>query len=341
MKKHKRVTIYDLATALGISASYVSRALNDHPSISEKIKLLVKTTAQQLNYKHNSNAANLRKGASNTIGVVVPKINESFFSTAIAGIEEACVEYKHSLIICQSGESFEKEVAAIEKLISLNVDCIIISISAETKTTAHLQEVENNNIRLVQFDRTADNIDSYKVLNDNREAAAKAVKHLVEKGYKHIAYIGGPEHLSVFRERKEGFLAAIQEAGLIIPWNYITGDALTKEKGKQVATALLTLKQPPDAIFTVTDYVALGVLQAATVMGIKVPEQLGVFGFANEIFAEMLSPGLSSIEQNAKTLGKHAAYCYFRHILTEKGTAIPHKEIITCDIIIRETSSGK
>src|ERR1044072_3092678 len=105
----KRVTIYDLANELGISASYVSKALSNHPSLSEKIKLAVKKKAAELNYKQNSHAANLRQGLSKTIGVIVPHIDQSFFSEAIAGIEEVCFENNYSLIICQSHELFKQE----------------------------------------------------------------------------------------------------------------------------------------------------------------------------------------------------------------------------------------
>ncbi|MCF6403783.1 LacI family transcriptional regulator [Chitinophaga filiformis] len=331
MKKNKRVTIYDLANELGISASYVSRALNNHPGISEKMKQMVQLKAQALNYRHNTNAANLRKGASSTIGVIVPKINENFFSNAIAGIEEACTEHQHHLIICQSDESYEKEVAAVQKLINLNVDCIIISVSAETSRFKHLEEIMHNNIQLVQFDRTAEVINSCKVENDTRDAARQAVLHLLAKGYKRIAYIGGPEQLPTFRDRKEGFLSAMEAADIVVPWNYIVGNVLTKEKGIAVAMDLLQLKNPPDAIVTVTDYVALGVLQAAGQLGITVPDQLGVFGFANEIFAELISPGLSSVEQHAKVMGRRAADCYFEG--KEAGT-----EVIKCEVLVRRTT---
>jgi LacI family transcriptional regulator len=331
MKKNKRVTIYDLADALGISASYVSRALNNHPTISEKMRQMVQQKAQALNYRHNTNAANLRKGASSTIGVIVPKINENFFSNAIAGIEEACAEHKHHLIICQSDESYEKEVAAVEKLINLNVDCIIISISAETSRFMHLKEIVHNNIPLVQFDRTAEAINSCKVENDTRDAARLAVSHLLSRGYNRIAYIGGPEHLPTFRDRKEGFLSAMEEAGLIVPWNYVVDNVLTKEKGIAIAQGLLQLKNPPDAIVTATDYVALGVLQTAGALGFNVPQQLGVFGFANEIFAGLISPSLSSIEQHAKVMGRRAADCYF-------GGAEAETVVIKCEVIARGTT---
>src|SRR5215216_4471672 len=177
----KRVTIYDLAKELGISASYISKALNDHPAISEKVKAAVRKKALELNYKQNTHAANLRQGSSKTIGVIVPHINQSFFSEAIAGIEEVCFVNHHSLIICQSHESFKQECKAIDTLIHQNVDCILISVSAETKSSSHLLTIKQNNVALIQFDRYIDELESYKVLNDNEEAAYKVVKNLIKE----------------------------------------------------------------------------------------------------------------------------------------------------------------
>jgi DNA-binding LacI/PurR family transcriptional regulator len=335
----KRVTIYDLAKELGISASYISRALNDHPSISEKVKETVKKKAIELNYKHNSQAANLRQGSSKIIGVIVPHINQSFFSEAIAGMEEACFENNHSLIICQSHESFAHECKAIDTLIHQNVDCILISISAETQSSAHLETVIENNIELIQFDRCIDQLDSYKVLNDNEETSYKVVKDLIKAGYKKIAYVGGPAHLTLFKNRKEGYIKAIKEARLVIPYNYIVEDALSKERAMEAATELLTFPEPPDAFFTVSDHQSLGILQVADSLGIKMPEQLGIFGFANEYFTEITKPALSSVDQKSKELGKCAANLYFEKILKGKGEVCTNKkEIIKSEIIIRQSS---
>jgi len=344
----KRVTIYDLAKELGISPSYISKALNNHPSISTKIKQVVQSKAAELNYKQNSHAANLRQGSSKTIGVIVPHINQSFFSEAIAGIEEVCFENKHGLIICQSHESFKQECLAIDTLIHQNVDCILISISAETLSTAHLQTIKNNNIRLIQFDRYSEGLDSYIVSNDNEEASYSAVNNLIKQGYKKIAFTGGPEHLGVFKKRKEGYLRAISEAELIIPYNYVVSDVLSKEKAMKVAMKLLSLKEPPDAFFAVSDHQSLGILQVAESLNIKVPQQLGIFGFANEAFTEIIKPSLSSVDQNSKELGRHAANVYFEKILKNKIGRVNKREVrqseanknevIKSEIIARQSS---
>jgi LacI family transcriptional regulator len=348
--KSKRVTIYDLAKELGISASYISKALNNHPSISEKIKQTVKKKAAELNYKQNSHAANLRQGLSKTIGVIVPHIDQRFFSEAIAGIEDVCFENNHGLIICQSHESFNKECLAIDTLIHQNVDCILISISAETRSSDHLQTIKENNIELIQFDRYIDDLDSYKVFNDNEEASYNIARTLIEQGYKKLAFIGGPEHLAIFKKRKAGYLKAIKEAQLIIPYNFIVTDALSKEKAFEVAMELLTFKEPPDAFFTVSDHQSLGVLHAAESLNIKIPEQLGIFGFANEAFTELIKPSLSSVDQKSKELGRRAANVYFEKLLKNKSSKSSKKEIkqndikseiVKSEIIVRESSVRK
>jgi len=349
--KSKRVTIYDLAKELGISASYISKALNDHPSISEKIKQTVKKKASELNYKQNTHAANLRQGLSKTIGVIVPHIDQRFFSEAIAGIEEVCFKNNYGLIICQSHESFKQECLAIDTLINQNVACILISIAAETRTAAHLQTIKENNIELIQFDRYIDDLDSHKVINDNEEASYNVVINLIKQGYKKIAFTGGPDHSTIFKKRKEGYLKAIKEAQLVIPYNYVVSDVLAKEKAMEVAMELLTFKEPPDAFFTVSDRQSLGILEVAESLKIKVPEQLGIFGFANEAFAEMIKPSLSSVDQKSKELGRHAANVYFEKILKNKSGRTTKKEtgkteaikneVIKSEIIVRQSSIRK
>lgn len=335
----KRITIYDIAGQLGMSASYVSRALNNHPSVSARIREQVKKKATELNYKHNSHAANLRQGVSKTIGVIVPRINHSFFSDVIAGIEEVCFENNYSLIICQSHESFRQECKVIETLIHQNVDCIIISISAETKSPEYLEEIISNNIELIQFDRCLDSVEGYKVINNNKEVSYRAVNSLIDQGYKKIAFIGGPDHLNVFKDRKAGFIEAVKEAELDIPPNFIVDNALSREDVISVARELLNLKERPDAFFTVSDHQSLAVMQVAESLKIRIPGELGIFGFANEAFTEIVKPTLSSIDQRSKELGKGAANVYFKNILHRKEDKQSDKiKLFESEVIIRESS---
>lgn len=337
-KKEKRVTIYDIAASLGIAPSSVSKALNDQPSVSDKIKAIVKAKVREMNYVSNSNAANLRRGGSRTIGVVVPKINTVFFSEAIAGMEEVCFEHNHNLIICQSAESYVKEVKAVETLIRQNVDCIIISLSKETIITSHLEDILRQRIPLIQFDRVNDTIPCHTVVNDNRMAAYKAVKHLIAAGYKKIAFFAGAKLVPTFQERKEGYLMAIKEADLNIPYNYIVDNTTSTEESIKAASILLESKDAPDAFFAVSDYAALGALKAAAALGLQVPGQVGVVGFSNEPFTELISPGISTINQNSRVMGRETAAIYFHHILVQRMQENYSNKVISCDLIIRGSS---
>jgi len=338
MKSRKRATIYDLAKELGISPSYVSKALNNHPSVGESTRQRVRQKAEELNYKHNSHAANLRRGQSKTIGVVVPHINQSFFSDAISGIEEVCFAYDHSLVICQSHESFDKEGKAIETLIHQNVDCILISNAEETNSPDHLLQIRKNHIPVIQFDRCLDNFDSFKVVNDNRNVTYDAVRTLIREGYKNIAFFGGPARVKTFQDRKDGFIAAIAEANLPIPYNFIVDNTLTRERAKQAALPLLRLPHRPDAIFSVSDYQSLGVMDAASTLGINIPTDLGVFGFADETFSQLITPSLSTIDQHSLDLGRKAAELYFQRIYQQDAPPKTETIVIPSEIRIRQSS---
>lgn len=337
-RQDKRITIYDIATELDIAPSSVSKALNDQPTVSKRTKELVKAKARELDYKHNTHAANLRMGFSQAIGVVVPKINTSFFSGAIAGMEELCFEHGHQLIICQSDESYIKEIQAVETLLRNNVDCIIISLSSESTNKDHIRGIANQHVHLIQFDRVDPSINSFRIVNDNKVAAYKAVRHLIDQGYQRIALLGGVDQLLVYKERKEGYLQAVREAGMAIPYSYVVDDALSTNKGMEAASCLLNEKVSPDAFFVTSDYAALGVLRAASALGLQVPQQIGIMGFANEPFTELVSPSISSVDQKSRLLGREAINIYFKNILEGKAMSASKELVIPSELIIRASS---
>lgn len=339
--KEKRVTIHDIAREVGLAPSSVSKALNNLPSISDRIKALVQAKAKELNYIHNSSAANLRRGTSRLIGVIVPRINAAFFSDVIAGIEEKCFENNHRLIICQSNEIFVKEVQAVETLIQQNVDCIIMSLSQETKTNEHLKQIVDRNIHLIQFDRVDESFESHLIINDNEMAAYKAVKHLLSQGYKQIAFFGGAQHIPVYKERKKGYLAALKEAGITVPHNYVVDDVNKKDAASQAATELLAQASFPDAFFAVSDHAALGILNAVKLAGKSVPCEVGIIGFANEAFTDATSPTLSSVDQQSKKMGLAASDLFFNNLNDKNLQASkmkPVKIIIESSMVLRDSS---
>ena len=340
MRNKKRTTIYDIAEKLNIAASSVSRALNNSSHINEATKRLILKTANELNYKQNTLASNLRKGKSKTIGVVVPFINQNFFSNVIAGIEEESYQKGYNLIICQSNELQSKEIKCVNTLINQHVDCIIISVAADSTEYQHLQNVIDHGIRLIQFDRVKNELETLKVINDNELASFEAVSHLIEQGYKRIALLEGPQNLQIFRQRKTGYLNALALHNIPVSDNLIIENAWTKELGAKATRKLLNLVEPPDAIFASTsDFSALGVLEVASAMGIKVPSALGICGYSNEAFTEITSPSITTIDQFSVYMGKTVAGLYFQEIENKEDTEVLPKIIsIKPELIIRSST---
>jgi LacI family repressor for deo operon, udp, cdd, tsx, nupC, and nupG len=340
MNQKKRSTIYDIAAKLNIAASSVSRALNNKGNINEATRKLVMATAAELNYKHNAIASNLRRGRSKTIGVIVPRINQNFFSNVIAGIEEASYQKGYNLIICQSNESHEKEIQCVNTLINQHVDCIIISVAADGSDYKHLQNVIDSGIQLIQFDRVADELETLKVINDTEQVSMEAVSHMIEQGYKRIALLEGPQNLDIFKQRKIGYLNALKKYNMPVIDELVIENAWTKELGAKATKRLLSLSNPPDAIFaSSSDFSALGVLEVASAMGIKVPSELGICGYSNEDFTEITSPSITTIDQFSIYMGKTVADLYFREMNLDESYPTPKTISIKPKLIIRKSTS--
>jgi LacI family repressor for deo operon, udp, cdd, tsx, nupC, and nupG len=338
----KRTTIYDIAKKLNVTPSSVSRALNNSGYVNETTKNLILKTAAELNYKRNTLASNLRMGQTKTIGVVVPRINQNFFSNVIAGIEDITYQKGYNLIICQSDEQYEKEVKCVNTLINQHVDCIVISVSADSYNYDHLRNVIDQGIQLIQFDRVADELETLKVINDNEQASYEAICHLIDQGYKKIALLEGPQNLNIFRQRKSGYLAALSKFKIPVNEAFVIENAWTKELGAEATRNLLSLPEPPDAIFASTsDFSALGVLEVANALAIKVPEQLGICGYSNEAFTEITSPSITTIDQFSIDMGKAVANLYFDEVENKQAAAKPKTISIKPQLIIRRSTNKK
>ncbi|RZK41471.1 MAG: LacI family transcriptional regulator [Pedobacter sp.] len=339
MKSQKRTTIYDIAKKLNLNASSVSRALSNNSNVSEATRKLILKTAKELNYKQNSLASNLRKGHNQTIGVIVPRINQNYFSNIIAGLEEVTYQKGYNLIICQSNESYAREVKCVNTLINQHVSCIIISVSADFQDDSHLKNVIEQGIQLIQFDRVADNLETFKVLNDNEQASMEAVSHLIEQGYKRIALLEGPQNLNIFKQRRDGYITALKKHDFEVLPELMIENAWTKELGAVATRKLLSLPNPPDAIFASTsDFSALGVLEVAHKMGVVVPDELGICGYSNESFTEITTPSITTIDQYSVSMGKTIANLFFQEIKPENRDAEPKVVSIKPKLIVRSST---
>ena len=253
----KKATVHDIALKLGITASTVSRALNDHPRISAATKKLVLKTAKEVNYQPNHIAAALRMGKSRLIGVIVPTANRNFFSSVVRGIDEIADALGYRVILCQSYENYEKEVQTINALLSARVDGIIVSIAKNTEKFDHFQRVIDKGIPLVLFDRITDQIEVNQVVIDDYWASYKAVEHLIAQGYRKIAHFTSPRKINIYKERLRGYMDALTEHGLSVDPHLIVESNMQLEDGQQSARHLLDKAVEFDAIFSAADYAAM------------------------------------------------------------------------------------
>lgn len=312
----KKVTISDIAQKLDMTASTVSRALANNTRVSKATRDKVQLMAKEMGYQPNVMAASLRKGTSDTIGMIVPRINRHFFSNVISGVEEILNPAGYNLVIIQSGELLSREVKAVESLMRNRVAGVIVSLSLQTKSYEHLQDVISHNIPLVQFDRVSKELSGPKIVNDNYTGGYLATRHLIKCGFNHIAHFSGSSDLKAYGERKAGYLAALKEAGYPIDENLIIDNVITRDAGYSEIQRLISSSNA-DAVFCAGDYSALGAMEGLRTANYIIPEQFGIVGFANEPFAELMYPPLSSVEQNALEMGNKVAAAMIKAINRE------------------------
>jgi len=300
-----KVTIVDIARKLKVTPSTVSRALANNERVSLKTRELVKKTAREMGYQPNVIASSLRKGTSDTIGMVVPRINRHFFSHVICGVEEVLNTAGYNLTILQSSEKYESEVKAVDTLLKSRVAGVIISHSLETTNFDHLKHVSDV-LPLVQFDRVNVSLPGPKIVNDNYNGAFMATEYLVECGYQKFVHLTGNDNTHIYKERKQGFIDALNEAKVAASDIEVIESALTREAGYNTIKDLLQ-KQHFDAVFCAGDYVALGAIEALKEAQIKIPDKVGVVGFADEPFAELMAPSMSTVDQRGEEMGRITA----------------------------------
>jgi DNA-binding LacI/PurR family transcriptional regulator len=338
--RSNQITIKDIARILGISASTVSRALKDHPDINTDTKKAVNELAEQLKYQPNAVALSLKNSRSKTIGIIIPEIVHYFFSTVISGIEDIASQKGYTAIICQSNESFEREVANTNTLSLHRVDGILISVSKESKSFSHFENLQQGGVPLVFFDRVAPGIEADQVVIDDAEASYQATRHLIESGCKYIVHFAGPQNLLIGQQRLQGYLDAHKETGMPVDKKLII-EADTFEKAQIVAAQLLDTNVVFDGIFAVNDMTAIGAMGIIQKRGIKVPDQVAVVGFSDGYLSGITDPHLSSIDQHGYEMGTIAAEMLFNRILHPEQTSVPEIKILNADLIIRGSSSRK
>lgn len=333
-----RTTILDIARELKVAAATVSRALNDHPAISDATREAVKLAAKRMNYQPNKIASSLRSGKSRIIGVIIPSAEINFFGSVIHGIEKIASKNDYNVLIYQSNELYELEKKAVQTFLRSRVDGVLASISKETINLGHYADLKAKGVPLVLFDRANDALQVPAVVINDYQGAFNATKHLIEQGCRRIAHIGGQQHVTNFNQRLRGYIDALNVHNIAVNDDLIIYGKVSIGSGRECMKQLLS--RQPDAVFAVEDFTALGAMQAMKEAGIKIPEDIAIIGFANEMFSEYLTPSLSTVNQHTVRMGEEAASLFFE--LFHKRVSLkaaPRKLILEPEIICRQSST--
>lgn len=337
MPKH-RISLKDMAEQLGVSIATVSRALHESPEIGKEMQAKVKALAKKLNYRPNPFAQSLRSEAPKVIGVVVPNLVTHYYAAVLDGIETEARQAGYSVISANSHERQDDETIAIDNFNSLHVEGIIACLAQETTDYRHFEEIAQMGIPLVFFGRTCMSDKFSCVTANGNEAAQEATQHLIDTGSRRIAFIGGPNHLDMVQRRKHGYLEALRENKIPIERELVACNRIDYEVAKQSALQLLSSPNPPDAILAFNDIITFAAFTAIKQMGLRIPEDVALIGFTDDVHACYVTPRLSAIEDQSELMGKTACQLLLRHI---EGDTKVYRKIVPQKLVIRETSAKR
>jgi LacI family transcriptional regulator len=338
MPKEKEITIYDIAERLHLSVATVSRALKDDAVVSRKTRKRVMDQALLMGYRSNHFARNLRTQRTNTIGVIVPRLNSHFMSAVIAGIESVAGSQGYHLLISQSSESAARERASAKTFYDNRVDGLLVSLAYDTTDTSYFDLFVKKEIPLIFFDRVPTDRKMTSVLIDNRKAACEATKHLADQGCKRIVHITAASALNVYADRLAGYKQALAEKGLKFRPDYVITTNLSQESGADAAAQMLQLTPRPDAAFVANDNCAVGCMMALKKAGYKIPEDFAFIGFNNDPVTTVIEPNLSTVNYPGYLMGETAAINLVHHLNKVIDIGSMTAVLLHTELIIRESS---
>ncbi len=336
---NKRITIQDIAEEVGYSANTVSRALNDKAEIREETKKKILETAEEMGYRPSRVAQRMRSEKTGILGVVVANNANPFFSTVVKGIEKAASNRGYNIILKDSDEDPEKEKEAIEIMLSEQVDGLLVSpVNSEESDISEVTE----GLPFVAFARHFEGLSTDFVLIDDLKAGYLATSHLIENGYQDVGLLNGPLNELSAQERLEGYRKALREDGRNIDSDLIYDGILTMKQGYEAGKEILDSTQPPDAVHTFSDFVALGFMKAVNEASLRIPEDIGIVGFDDIAFSSYARVPLSTIRVPIKKIGEEAVKILLNRIQNkdkEENSEIKRVRLKP-ELIVRQ-SSGK
>jgi LacI family transcriptional regulator len=337
----KEVTIYDIARILEISPATVSRALNDHPAINSKTKILISEKANEMGYRSNTFASNLRRRSTNTLGIIVPRLNSHFMSAVLAGMEQEANESGYNLLISQSLESVKREIANAKTMFNSRVDGLLVSVAYDTDTFDHFENFIKKNIPVLFFDRIIDHPKCSGVAIDNVLAGFEATSHLIEQGCKNILHVTGNLKRNVYSGRLFGYQKAMSENNLASSDDLIFITDLSQEAGITVAQRIDEMKITPDGIFISNDICAVSCMKALTEKGYSIPNDIAVVGFNNDPVSQVIEPNLTTVYYPGHKMGAVAVRSIINHLKGTELIDISNTIMLQSELIVRESSLRK
>lgn len=334
--KKGNLTIKDIAKDLNVSPSTVSRALKDNTDISIETRKLVQDYAKKHKYKPNTLALSLRTQHTNIIGVIVPELANHFFSGVLSGMETVAEERDYHVIVCQSLEDYKKELRNVQTLIKARVCGVLVSQAKSTNDYEHFQELLDNDIPVIFFDRICTGIDTDKVVVDDYSGTFTAVEYMIKTGCKRIAFFSAPFHMEISKNRRNGYLDALRKYHLPVE-DSLVRIADNKLLGYERAMEILQEPSRPDGFMAMNDNTASGILLAAKKLGLKVPGDISICGFSNSNISQDTDPMLTTMDQHPQKVGEEAMRLLLEKIENPKNTSRKNK-IIKTSLIVRQTT---
>ena len=338
MIRGKEVTIYDIATVLNVSSATVSRALKDDPAVKTDTKRKIFEVAEQMGYRTNHFARNLRQKHTKTIGLIVHELNSNFITSVLAGVEKITTEGGYDLIIAHSSENVTKEIANAKNLFEKRVDGLIASLSFETTNLNHFQSFVEKGVPVIFFDCVEQDGNSTVVIIDNARCGYLATQHLIDQGCKRIAHVTSMLRRNVYSQRYKGYQDALFDNGIALDEKLLIIKDLSEAAGVDAAMEIMRIKPLPDGVFITNDFVAAVCIRTLKEHGIKIPEDIAIVGFNNDAIGKLIEPTLTTINYPGNDMGEIAARNLINHL---KGISNMHHTntiVVRTELIVRNSS---
>ncbi len=339
----KEVTIYDIAKNQGISPTTVSRALNNHPAVNEKTRKRIFDAAMEMGYQSNIFAANLRSKRTHNIGVIVPRLNSSFQSSALAGMEKVANAAGFNLIISQSMESNKKEIANAHSMFNSRVDGLLVSLASDTASLDHFSPFLKKGIPVIFYDRIGDSYECMGVTIDNMQAAHAATTHLLDQGCTRILHVLGNVNVNVYSDRLKGYKYALMDKGISYEESLVVYTDLNEEVGEGIVERIRKMDPMPDGLFVSNDACAASCVRHLKLAGFGIPDDIAVVGFNNDVVSRLIEPNLTTVNYPGYEMGEVAMKNLILHLAGTKDSTLLNTNKITLrsELIIRASSLRK